>query len=86
MAYTLVLSRQALKDRKKLQKSPHVAKARKLLDIIRNDPFQTSPPFEKLIGVEHVYSRRINIQHRLVYEVLEEQQTIKILRLWTHYE
>ena len=87
MNYKLVYMKQAQKDAKKLKKSPLVAQAKKLLEIIAVDPFQNPPPFEKLVGdLEGAYSRRINIQHRLVYQVLRKEKIIKVLRLWTHYE
>jgi toxin YoeB len=82
-----VFTRQAQKDAKKLAASGLRAKAQTLLDVIGNDPFNKSPPFEKLVGdLSGAYSRRINIQHRLVYEVIQAERTIKVLRMWTHYE
>jgi len=85
--WQLVYTKQAQKDAKKLSSSGLRAKAEVLLGIISIDPFKTPPPFEKLIGdLSGGYSRRINIQHRLVYEVLAEIHTVKVLRLWTHYE
>ncbi len=87
MKYALIYMKQAVKDAKKLKGSPLAAKTKKLLAIIEKDPFQNPPPFEKLLGdLEGAYSRRINIQHRLVYQVLEKEKIVKILRLWTHYE
>lgn len=87
MSYELVYTRQARKDAKKLKGSPLASKARELLDILRQDPFADPPAFETLVGdLKGAYSRRINIQHRLVYEVLEAEQVVKVLRLWTHYE
>lgn len=87
MNWRLVYTRQAQKDAQKLASSGLKSKARKLLDLIAEDPFTRPPPFEKLVGdLAGAYSRRINIQHRLVYQVLEEERVIKILRLWTHYE
>ncbi|MGB1090992.1 MAG: Txe/YoeB family addiction module toxin [Oceanobacter sp.] len=87
MSWALVYTRQAQKDAKKLAASGLKAKAQQLLILISEDPYRKPPPFEKLIGdLSGAYSRRINIQHRLVYQVLEEQQTIKVLRLWSHYE
>lgn len=86
MSWTLYCTKQAQKDAKKLASSGLKAKAQELLNIIKNDPYQNPPPFEKLVGdLTGAYSRRINIQHRLVYQVLEQQQSIKVLRLWTHY-
>ena len=87
MKYRVVYTKQAQKDAKKLKNTPLAPKARKLLDLLATDPFVTPPPFEKLLGdLEGAYSRRINIQHRLVYQVLPKQKVVKVLRLWTHYE
>ena len=87
MTWELYFTRQARKDAKKLAASGLKDKAQALLDIVRDDPFQKPPPYEKLVGdLAGAYSRRINIQHRLVYQVLEEERSVKILRLWTHYE
>ena len=85
--YRLVYTKQAIKDTKKLQASKLDKKAKELLSIIKSNPFQTPPKYEKLIGdLSGAYSRRINIQHRLVYQVFEDKNVIKIIRLWTHYE
>ncbi len=79
--------KQAQKDAKKLKGTPLAAKAKELLAILEENPFQNPPPFEKLIGdLYGAYSRRINIQHRLVYQVLQKQHIVKVLRMWTHYE
>ena len=87
MRWELYFTRQARKDAKKLAAAGLRGKARELLDIIRDDPFQKPPPYEKLVGdLAGAYSRRINIHHRLVYQVLEEERSVKVLRLWTHYE
>ena len=87
MSYELAFTRQAKKDAKKLKGTPLAAKAKELLEIIRLDPFTNPPPFETLVGdLKDAYSRRINIQHRLVYQVLEEDKVVKVLRLWTHYD
>ena len=87
MSWDIVFTKQAQKDAKKLASAGLKPKAQKLLEIIREDPFQKPPPYEKLIGdLAGAYSRRINIQHRLVYQVYQQQHIIKILRLWTHYE
>lgn len=87
MSWELVYAKQALKDAKKLAASGLKAKAQQLLEILANDPFQNPPPFEKLVGdLAGAYSRRINIQHRLVYEVFAEEKTVRVLRMWTHYE
>jgi toxin YoeB len=87
VSYALFFTRQAKKDAKKLKGSPHAPKAKELLELIRVDPFADPPPFETLIGdLSGALSRRINIQHRLVYQVLEEEKAVKVLRLWSHYE
>ncbi len=87
MKYLLVFTKQAQKDARKLASSGLKAKAETLLDILANDPFQNPPPYEKLIGdLAGACSRRINIQHRLVYQVLERERVVKVLRMWTHYE
>ena len=87
MSWRLVYTKQAQKDAKKLARKGLKPKARELLDLLAADPFQRPPPFEKLVGdLIGAYSRRINIQHRLVYQVLEEERFVKILRMWTHYE
>lgn len=84
--WRLVYTRQAAKDAKKIARSGLRDKVEVLLDILREDPFQSPPPFEKLRGdLAGACSRRINIQHRLVYQVLEEERVVKIIRLWTHY-
>lgn len=87
MSWRLVFTRQAQKDAKKLSASGLKRKAEALLTIIATDPFQSPPSFEKLIGdLAGTYSRRINIQHRLVYQVLESEKVVKVLRLWSHYD
>ena len=87
VTWALHYSRQAQKDAKKLASSGLKGKAQTLLALLETDPFQNPPPFEKLVGdLSGAYSRRINIQHRLVYQVLEAEKAVKILRLWTHYE
>jgi toxin YoeB len=87
VSYELAFTRQAKKDAKKLKGTPLAAKAKELLEIIRLDPFANPPPFEALVGdLRGSYSRRINIQHRLVYQVIEEEKVVKVLRLWTHYD
>jgi len=84
--WDLVYTKQAQKDAKKLASSNLRDKAQTLLDIVQIDPFQNPPPYEQLVGdLEGACSRRINIQHRLVYEVIESENTVKILRMWTHY-
>ena len=85
--YRLVYTKQAQKDAKKLSASGLADKAKHLLSILETNPYQTPPPYEKLVGdLKGAISRRIIIQHRLVYEVLNDSKTIKALRLWTHYE
>jgi toxin YoeB len=85
--YELVYTRQARKDAKKLKGTTLATKARELLALIEQNPLMNPPPFEALTGdLKGAYSRRINIQHRIVYEVLEAEKIVKILRLWTHYE
>jgi len=87
VTWTLHYTKQAQKDARKLASSGLKDKAQELLRIIENNPFQTPPPYEKLVGdLAGAYSRRINIQHRLIYQVLEKEKAIKVLRLWTHYE
>ena len=87
MSWRLVYTKQARKDAKKLAGSGLKSQAQELLELLENDPFQRPPPFERLVGdLEGSYSRRINIQHRLVYQVLPDEGVVKILRLWTHYE
>lgn len=87
MTWTLVYTKQAQKDAKKLASSGLKSNAQELLALIAEDPYRKPPPFEKLIGdLAGAYSRRINIQHRLVYQVLEDERVVKVLRLWSHYE
>jgi Txe/YoeB family toxin of toxin-antitoxin system len=85
--WNLVYTKQAQKDTKRLAASGLRERAQKLLDLLAKDPFSKPPPFEKLVGdLAGAYSRRINIQHRLVYQVIPEHRTVKVLRMWTHYE
>ena len=85
--WQVVFTRQAQKDARRLAAAGLRPKAEQLLALLATNPFQKPPPFEKLLGdLKGAYSRRINIQHRLVYEVLEEQRIVKVLRMWTHYE
>lgn len=87
MSWRLVYAKQALKDAKKLSASGLKPNAQQLLDLLARDPFQNPPPYEKLVGdLAGAYSRRINIQHRIVYEVFAKQRTVRVLRMWTHYE
>lgn len=85
--WELVFTKQAQKDSKKNAAAGLRDKTERLLDLLRKNPFQTPPPYEKLIGdLAGAYSRRINIQHRLVYQVLEQEKIVKVLRMWTHYD
>jgi len=85
--WTLIFARQAAKDAKKLKKANLWKNADKLLDVLRENPFQNPPPYEKLVGdLEGVYSRRINIQHRLIYQTNKQEKIVRVLRMWTHYE
>ena len=87
MKYQLVFTKQAVKDSKKLSSAGLRPKAEKLLEVISENPFQNPPPYEKLTGdLTGFYSRRINIQHRLVYQVIAKEKVVKVIRLWTHYE
>jgi Txe/YoeB family toxin of toxin-antitoxin system len=85
--WRVVFTKRALKDAKKLSAAGLRSKAETLLDILRENPYQTPPPFEKLIGdLSGAYSLRINIQHRLVYQIINDEKTVKVIRMWTHYE
>lgn len=85
--WRLVYTKQAQKDAKKLSDAGLKPRALELLEILQSDPFQSPPPFEKLVGdLSAAYSRRINIQHRLVYQVYLKERIVKVLRLWSHYE
>jgi Txe/YoeB family toxin of toxin-antitoxin system len=85
--WQVVYARHALKDAKKLSAAGLKAKALELLESLERDRFHNPPPFEKLVGdLEGAYARRINIQHRLVYEVFKKERTVRVLRMWTHYE
>jgi toxin YoeB len=85
--WTLVFTAQAKKDAKRLASAGLKAQAQRLLDVLAANPYQTPPRYEKLIGdLAGAYSRRINIQHRLVYQVLEDAKVVKVIRMWTHYE
>ncbi len=87
MNWQLVYTKHAAKDAKKISASGLKNKVQALLDILYEDPYQNPPPFEKLVGdLSGLYSRRINIKHRLVYQVMEEAHIVKVLRLWSHYE
>ena len=87
MNYRVVFTKQAQKDAKKISSSGLKVKAEQLIKILRDNPYQTPPFYEKLVGdLAGAYSRRINIQHRLVYEVIENEKIVKVIRMWTHYE
>ena len=85
--WTVVFTKQAQKDARKLSSAGLKSKAEQLLEILAKNPLETPPPCEKLVGdLDGAYSRRINIQHRLVYQILKEEKIVKVLRMWTHYE
>ena len=85
--WTVIFTKQAQKDAKKISNAGLRPKAEQLLEILRKNPTRTPPPYEKLVGdLEGAYSRRINIQHRLVYQILKDEKIVKVLRMWTHYE
>jgi Txe/YoeB family toxin of toxin-antitoxin system len=87
VTWNLVYSKFALKDAKKLSAAGLKEKTQALLDILEINPFQNPPPYEKLVGdLTGAYSRRINIQHRLIYEVFRKEKTVRVLRMWTHYD
>ena len=87
MSWAIVFTKHAQKDAPKLASAGLKAKAQELLAILKDNPFQNPPPYANLVGaLSGAYSRRINIQHRLVYEVLTDEQTVKVLRMWSHYE
>lgn len=87
MSWQIVYAKHAQKDAKKLAAAGLKAKALELLAVLASDPFQNPPPYEKLVGdLTGAYSRRINIQHRLVYEVFPQERVVRVLRMWTHYE
>lgn len=87
VTWNLAYSKYAIKDAKNLSTAGLKDKAQDLLNILQLDPFKNPPPYEKLLGdLKGAYSRRINIQHRLVYEVFVEEKTVRVLRMWTHYE
>lgn len=87
VAYDIYFSKQAEKDKRLIKQAGLENKTRKLIEILKINPFQNPPPYEKLIGnLDGFFSRRISFQHRLVYQVVEEEKAIKVLRMWTHYE
>jgi toxin YoeB len=87
VSWTVVFTKQARKDAKKLSASGLKSKAEAIIQILRENPYQVPPSYEKLVGdLAGAYSRRINIQHRIVYQILEDEKTAKVIRMWTHYE
>lgn len=84
--YEVLLTKQAIKDLRMIERTSMRARVSMLLNMLEQNPFQNPPPYEKLQGETQTYSRRINIQHRLVYEVYQTQQKIKVIRVWSHYE
>ena len=87
MSWKVVFTKQARKDVKKLSASGLKSKAEAVINILRENPYQAPPSFEKLVGdLAGAYSRRINIQHRIVYQILDDEKTVKVIRMWTHYE
>jgi len=87
VSWRIVFTKQAQKDARKLAEAGLKRKAEELLEIVQTDPLQSPPSFEKLVGdLAGAYSRRINIQHRLVYQILEDERVVKVIRMWTHYE
>jgi toxin YoeB len=85
--WEIVYTKQAMKDAKKLAASGLKPKTQELIEVLSNNPFQNPPPFEKLVGdLAGAYSRRINIQHRIVYEIFSKERIVRVLRMWTHYE
>ncbi len=87
MSWRLVFTRQAIKDTKKIAQADLKVQTNRLLDILKENPYQNPPSYEKLVGdLSGAYSRRINIQHRLVYQVIDDIRTIKVIRMWTHYK
>ena len=87
MSWEIVYTKQAQKDAKKLASAGLKNKAQNLLETLKENPYQNPPPYERLVGdLSGAYSRRINIQHRLVYQVYEKEKVVKVIRLWTHYE
>ena len=87
MKWAVVFAKHAVKDARKLAAAGLKDKAQALIEVLAHDPFQNPPPYERLVGdLDGAYSRRINIQHRLVYEVFKKERTVRVLRMWTHYE
>ena len=87
VSWKVVFTKQAQKDAKKLSSSGLQSKAEEIIELLKHDPYQTPPPYEKLIGdLTGAYSRRLNIQHRIVYQILNDEKIVKVIRMWTHYE
>lgn len=87
MSWRIVFTKQAQKDAKKVSASGLKSKAERIIEILRQNPFQIPPPYEKLVGdLDGAYSRRLNIQHRIVYQIMVDEKIVKIIRMWTHYE
>lgn len=87
MSWRLVFTREAQRDARKIARSDLKAQASRLLDVLLEDPYRNPPPYEKLVGdLSGAFSRRINIQHHLVYQILDDTETVKVIRMWTHYE
>jgi Txe/YoeB family toxin of toxin-antitoxin system len=87
VSWIVVFTKQARKDAKKLSASGLKSKAEAIIEILRDNPYQTPPPYEKLVGdLAGAYSRRITIQHRIVYQIVDNEKTVKVIRMWTHYE
>ena len=87
VSWRLIFTKEAQKDAKKITQSGLKPQALKLLEILENNPYQNPPPYEKLVGdLTGAFSRRINIQHRLIYQILDDIKTVKVIRMWTHYE
>ena len=85
--YKIEYHKKAIKDIEKLKQNNLAIRAKNLIDVLKNNPFQNPPPYEKLLGdLKELYSRRINIQHRLIYQVIEEKKLVRIISLWSHYE
>ncbi|GAB6095237.1 Txe/YoeB family addiction module toxin [Desulfatiferula olefinivorans] len=87
MNWTVVFTKHAQKDAKKLASHGLKSKAKEIIELLKHNPYQTPPPYEKLVGdLSGAYSRRLNIQHRMVYQILNDEKTVKVIRMWTHYE
>ncbi|MCP4114086.1 MAG: Txe/YoeB family addiction module toxin [Desulfobacteraceae bacterium] len=87
MMWKVVFTKQAQKDAKKISKSGLKSKAEKIIGVLKQNPYQTPPPYEKLLGdLAGAHSRRLNIQHRVVYQIMNDEKIVKVIRMWTHYE